>query len=208
MLWWNWIPEANLAERMSHDQVAYDAWVKAGLLYTTPGDTTDFDFVLRDLIEISELFKIQEIAVDRMFAQGGSPLVNKMTEEGMTVVDAGKGWMTMTPAWFEFERLYMSEQLQHGNNELVNWTATNLVLKKDPAGNVIPDKAESTGRIDPMVALLMAFSRANKEIVQKAMTSVYETRGLMVVQSQPAAAPATAPEQPKSQPFMPWGGTW
>lgn len=209
VLWWNWIPEANLPERISHDQVAYDAWVKAGLLYTTPGDTTDFDFVLRDLVEISELFKIQEIAVDRMFAQGGSPLVNKMVEEGFVVVDAGKGWMTMTPAWFEFERLYMSEQLQHGNNELVNWTATNLVLKKDPAGNVIPDKAESTGRIDPLVALLMAFSRANKEIVQRAMASVYETRGLTVVdEPKVSPAPEVIQEQPKTQPFMPWSGNW
>ena len=54
----------------------------------------------------------------------------------------------------------------------------NLALREDPAGNRKPDKAASQGKIDGVVALLMALDRA---IRQNVGTSVYETRGLTVI---------------------------
>ena len=39
--------------------------------------------------------------------------------------------------------------------------ADNVSVKQDPAGNLKPDKAKSTGRIDGIVGLVMALGRAN-----------------------------------------------
>ncbi len=52
-------------------------------------------------------------------------------------------------------------------------------MKKDPAGNLKPDKATSQGKIDGIVALVMALDRAMRH--EKPRRSVYETRGLSVI---------------------------
>jgi phage terminase large subunit-like protein len=54
--------------------------------------------------------------------------------------------------------------------------ADNLVVQQDPAGNIKPNKAKSTARIDGMVALIMALDRATRHGATAA--SVYERRGL------------------------------
>jgi len=43
----------------------------------------------------------------------------------------------------------------------LNMCASNAVTIKDPAGNRKLDKSKSTGRIDGMVALVMALGAAN-----------------------------------------------
>ena len=57
--------------------------------------------------------------------------------------------------------------------------ATNLVVATDPAGNVKPNKAKSTGRIDGLAAAINALDRAARNEGPK--PSIYETRGLASV---------------------------
>jgi phage terminase large subunit-like protein len=48
------------------------------------------------------------------------------------------------------------ETLRHDNNPVMTWCAGNAVIVSDPAGNRKVDKAKATGRIDGIVAGLMA----------------------------------------------------
>jgi phage terminase large subunit-like protein len=53
----------------------------------------------------------------------------------------------------------------------------NAVVKKDPAGNIKPDKEKASDKIDGVVAAVMALGRS---MVQGAPErSVYETRGIL-----------------------------
>jgi phage terminase large subunit-like protein len=54
----------------------------------------------------------------------------------------------------------ISERLRHGGHPVLRWMADNVSVKQDPAGNLKPDKAKSTGRIDGIVATIMALGRA------------------------------------------------
>jgi phage terminase large subunit-like protein len=49
-------------------------------------------------------------------------------------------------------------------------------VQQDAAGNLKPDKAASQGKIDGVVALLMAMDRAMRK--EKPKRSVYEDHGL------------------------------
>jgi phage terminase large subunit-like protein len=69
--------------------------------------------------------------------------------------------------------------LHHGGHPVLRWMADNVAVKQDPAGNLKPDKASSQGKIDGIVALVMAIDRAMRHEVPK--KSVYETRGLIHV---------------------------
>jgi phage terminase large subunit-like protein len=66
--------------------------------------------------------------------------------------------------------------LEHGGNPVLRFNASCVMVEEDPAGNIKPSKRKSTGRIDGIVAGVMAIGRA---IVAENFTSVYEERGLL-----------------------------
>jgi phage terminase large subunit-like protein len=104
-------------------------------------------------------------------------LVQKLQAADMKVIQYGQGFATMGPAMKTIEEMILSERLAHGNNAPLNWMADNLVVRSDPAGNLKPDKAKSTEKIDGMVALIMALDRAvRNEVIDT--TSIYEKRGM------------------------------
>ena len=67
-------------------------------------------------------------------------------------------------------------KLAHGGHPILRWMADNVSARQDPAGNVKPDKAKSTGRIDGIVAAVMGLDRATRHA-----ESVYESRGIFVL---------------------------
>jgi phage terminase large subunit-like protein len=102
--------------------------------------------------------------------------VRNLQDEGITMVEFGQGFISMGPAAAEFMRLLISRTLQHGGNPVAAWCASNVSVRRDPAGNEKPDKEKSTERIDAIVAAIMAVGR-----LQTAQGgSVYEERGLLV----------------------------
>jgi phage terminase large subunit-like protein len=55
----------------------------------------------------------------------------------------------------------------------------NIHIRTDPAGNIKPDKAKSTEKIDGAVALIMALDRCIRN--EGSDKSVYDERGLLVL---------------------------
>jgi phage terminase large subunit-like protein len=50
-------------------------------------------------------------------------------------------------------------KIRHGGNPVLTWMVGNAVARVDPAGNIKPDKAKATGKIDGVVATIMALAR-------------------------------------------------
>jgi phage terminase large subunit-like protein len=64
------------------------------------------------------------------------------------------------------ETLAASGKIRHGGNATLAWQASNVQIKTDDAGNIKPTKkhSHSIGRIDGIVALVMALGIASSEI--------------------------------------------
>lgn len=171
-----WIPEEAMVERSRRDRVPYDAWVRQGLITATPGNVIDYAWILHQIDEDAQAYDIQEVAFDRW---GATKIATELMERGGDdwMVQFGQGYVSMSPAMREMERLILEHKLAHGNNPVLTWMANNLVVRTDPAGNIKPDKEKSIERIDGMVALVMALDRALRHEPPK--RSVYETRGLV-----------------------------
>jgi len=60
----------------------------------------------------------------------------------------------------ELLRLVAAGLYWHGGNPVARWQAGNLITRTDPSGNIKPDKAKSTDKIDSIVAAIMALDRA------------------------------------------------
>ncbi|NLX25090.1 MAG: terminase large subunit, partial [Lentisphaerae bacterium] len=77
-----------------------------------------------------------------------------------TMVPFGQGFASMSGPTKELLNLVLSHKIRHGGNPVLRWMADNVVVQKDAAGNIKPDKEKSTEKIDGIVALIMALDRA------------------------------------------------
>lgn len=170
-----WIPGESVIERTRRAAVPYLAWKEQGLIDATEGNVIDYAAILARLDELARKYDIQEIAYDRW---GATQLIQQMQAGGMTVVPFGQGFASMSPPTKELQNLTLSHRLRHGGHPVLRWMASNMVVTQDPAGNLKPDKARSSEKIDGMVALTMAIDRATR---YGSSESVYESRGLLVL---------------------------
>lgn len=170
-----WIPEQSIADRLLEGQSDFATWVREGWIKTTPGNSTDFRFIEHDILEIAELYELQELAYDR-WATG--ELINNLQEEGLELLPHGQGYASMSGPTDELERLLLAEELQHGGHPVLRWMAENVVVREDPAGNKKPDKEQSGDKIDGIVGLIEALSAwyQNPDVDKP---SVYEERGAL-----------------------------
>lgn len=172
-----WVPEDNIDKRVRKDRVPYNIWAEQGWLTLTPGNIIDYNFIHADIMELSESMNLREVAFDRWNA---TQLTTNLSEEGVTMVPFGQGYASMAAPTKEFETLLAGEKLLHGNNPVLNWMASNVAVREDPAGNRKPDKSASHEKIDGIVGIIMALGRL---IVHDNVEpeNPYANRGIVVV---------------------------
>lgn len=153
-----WLPGDGLQDRIRRDRAPYDAWARAGFLTLTDGNVIDHESIQTAIEEDWDRFEIADIAFDRYNA---TMIVTRLQGAGVEMVGFGQGYVSMSPAVKEAERIILQKQLAHGGNPVLAWMCSNTVLTRDAAGNVKPDKSKSRSRIDGMVAMLMGIGRAS-----------------------------------------------
>jgi phage terminase large subunit-like protein len=171
-----WVPKDGIYKRSKRDRVPYDVWVRQGHIEATDGNVIDHDVIRARINELSERYRIAEIAIDRWNA---TQLSTQLTGDGFEVVGFGQGYASMSAPCKELERRVLGKEINHGDNPVLRWMASNVSVTMDPAGNMKADKAKSTERIDGIVASLMALGRAMESDHDR--PSRYDTEGIMFV---------------------------
>ncbi|SPO68119.1 terminase TerL endonuclease subunit [Pseudomonas sp. JV241A] len=176
-----WIPDHELDKRETRDKVPYAAWIKSRDLETTPGRAISKLHVLRRMQTICDFFQVDKIAFDRWRIEDMRQLMVEYDITLPELVEFGQGFKDMGPAVDEFERRLLGmtelqpgpedeteeffddavsteavESLRHDGNPVMTWCAGNAVIVSDPANNRKADKAKATGRIDGIIAAIMA----------------------------------------------------
>lgn len=176
VLCWFWVPEDDIGRRSLKDRVPYDVWAREELISTTPGNTTDFEFIEARIIELAGIYDIREASFDRTFA---GEIIQGLQAEGLTMVEFGQGFMSMGAPTAELLRMVKAGELQHGGNPVLRWMASNLSVLTDAAGNLKPDKEHSAEKIDGITAICNALGRAM--VQPKPEASPYSERGLIFI---------------------------
>lgn len=180
-IWRIWTPEENLPALDKRTAGNASVWVKQGLLVTTPGNVVDYDWIHAQITKDLDAFDVQALGFDKWNA---TQLVNDLQAEDAPMVEVRQGFVTMSPALKEVQRLLLEGKasgpvLRHADNAAVRWQVDNLAVDMDPAGNVKPNKAKGMDKIDSVAALVDAMSLAMN--VERPARSVYEDRGLLVL---------------------------
>jgi len=177
-LWRCWIPEDRVREMELSltGRVPMRQWVNAGWLITTPGNTIDYDFIRAEINDLAKQYHIAEIGYDPFSAwQIAQDLGDK---DGFVMAEMRQGMRTMSEPSKELERLIVARQMRHGDNPVARWCASNVATRRDVNANIMPDKIKSTGKIDAIVAAIIAIGRS---MLYENPDSLYEERGILVL---------------------------
>tara|TARA_R110002051_G_scaffold280089_1_gene341624 strand:+ start:726 stop:2270 length:1545 start_codon:yes stop_codon:yes gene_type:complete len=169
------IPKENAKKRSDRDGVNYMEWLRDGHIYGTDGDVQDYNFIRAKINELSKKYRIQSIAYDRWNA---SQLVIDLQNDGANMDPFGQGFVSMSMPTKALEVEILAKNIIHNNNPCMNWCLSNVTIQEDPAGNLKPNKAKSTERIDPIVALIIALG---EHYSADDGTSVYDKRDLLIL---------------------------
>lgn len=162
-------PEDTLGERAHRDRAPYAVWCQQGWLETTPGNRMDYDAVRDRLTAWRELYDIRQIGIDPWNAGN---LQTQLMADGFDVVEIPQTIAQMSAASKEFEADVLDGLVDSGENPVVTWCVSNVVVQRDGKDNIYPTKGKSRGRIDPVVAAIMARKLA---AVETDHGSVYDT---------------------------------
>lgn len=180
MVGWFWLPEEGLARKAEQDRVPYVLWRDRGYLQTTPGKAISKRHVLHTLAEVAALYDLQGIGYDRWRIEDLNALI---ADEGVSLpplFPVGQGFKDMAPAVDEFERRLVNGEMRHTGHPILTWCAANAVYQEDPAGNRKVDKRKSTGRVDGIVAGVMATSLTLGEIEEQGDVDGFCSAPIMV----------------------------
>lgn len=153
---WRWVPEATVELRKQRNMVPYPAWSRSGYMIETPGEVTDYDCVMKKVLEAADDFNLVEVAYDTWNA---AQIAGKLSYNGIEMVQFIQGPKSYHPPMKYFEEMYIGGRFRHDSDPVLTWCASNIVPRYDQNMNMAPDKKKSSDKIDDMTALLMAVGR-------------------------------------------------
>ena len=173
------LPDYEIDLREIKDQVPYQLWADEGNLILTNGKTTNWDFLKESILERNGQFVIKGFGYDRHFA---GELVQALEKENVEMRKFGMGFYSMANPTAELERQVIANELVHEDCPILNWNVRNVVVSRDPAGNMKPDKMRARQKIDGAVACIIALGvKLREEEAEEEKPNPYEERGLRVI---------------------------
>jgi len=157
-------PEEGIMKRSRVDRVPYNIWQEQGFLTATPGETVDYTFIEKDIIDLVKEYDIRDIGFDpwkamstynRIMAE-----INPLNDEhGFQMVEIRQGAKSMHEPSQDLLVNIVNSKVRHGGNPILRWNMDNMVMRADPNENLAPDKSKVVERIDGAVGLIMAWGR-------------------------------------------------
>ena len=146
-------PEAAV-QKARNSKRPYDPWVRDGSLMVNPGNTTDYNYIKQDILELNERYNIVNVNYDRWNA---SQLIIDLEAEGFDCVPVGMGFRSMSAPMKAIQKAALDKRIVHNDHPVLAWCVEGTVADVDPAGNIKPSKKHSKIKIDGTVALIMAW---------------------------------------------------
>jgi phage terminase large subunit-like protein len=161
VLRWVWTPAETVAERAHRDRAPYLQWIQEGILRTTPGTRVDHQVIRAALADLRRTAQIAAVGFDPWHAD---QLINQLTMldgfQADQVIEVPQTYAGMSSGCLALEAAVLAGDVDAQGDPLMTWSVGNAVVQRDGKDNIYPVKKRSRGRIDPLMALAMAFSLA------------------------------------------------
>lgn len=149
-----YLPEETV---MAGQNEHYQGWMRDGWLTITDGEIIDFKQIEDEIVELSSMFEVREVAYDPHQA---TMLVTSLMEKGVPVVEMRPTVLNFSEPMKNLDGLIRARQIRHNGDPVMTWMISNTVAKEDAKENVYPRKERPENKIDGVVALIMAMGRS------------------------------------------------
>ncbi len=148
-----WRPRETVLEAEQRDHVPYQDWERAGFLTLCAGDMVDYRDVIDAVLDASIRYDLKALGVDPYLTDTVTP---SLQDKGVKVIAIPQTMTGMSPAMKEMERLIRARAMRHVHNTCGRWCFGNVRCAVDGNENMKPMKDRSIGRIDIIVAWIIA----------------------------------------------------
>lgn len=148
-----YLPESELTENVN--SYLYMIWKRENYLKVTSGNVVDYDFILKDQININDTNYIVNVAYDKWNA---TQWAINATSEGLPLSPYSQALGNFNGPTKTLERLIRTGMVVIDNNPIVRWAFSNVSLKIDHHENAKPTKAndEKSKKIDPVISMIQS----------------------------------------------------
>ena len=184
-----WTPGDTMQERSERDKIPYPVWAQQGFIHAPHGENINYLHVAQTLVEYDRDYNVRMVAYDRYafrrfeedaaqlslslnfveHPQGGTKKA-KPTDE--MVESAKREGKQAEGLWFPGSLRLLEDAMLEGrvrfrrNPALISAIAS-AVVEKDKWDNAWLSKQKSTNKIDPIVAVVLAFGAAHSVPAKK-----------------------------------------
>ena len=146
---WYYLPQSCLSDNSNSE--LYKEWKRKGLLTITPGNVTDYDYVLADILRLTNYVYIDKIAYD---SYNATQWAISATEQGLPLEPYSQALWSFNRPTKELERLIRMNKVIIDDNEITRWCFSNVSLKSDHNENIKPVKTEAQQKIDGVISMI------------------------------------------------------
>lgn len=149
-----WVPRKGRWQNEPRNKVLYRLWERQGFLTFTEGESTDFDQVEADIVELNDRYPFMHLLADRAYA---TLLLSRLANShGMKVEGIAQGPITLNEPMVKVEAMILDGILRHANSPVLTWNISNATVVVSRTGLMHLDKSATTSRIDGLAALINA----------------------------------------------------
>lgn len=168
----SYIPEDTVKNKPND---IYSESIDKGYLIQTKGAAIHYPQISAQVFEDNKKFKIAEVMVDPWNSLEFS---QKLMAERIETAEFKMNVGNFSEPTKTFDALIREGKIRHNGSPLLSWCLSNVVCTYDVLDNVLPKKTHESLKIDPVIAIIMAFAGWMQEKDEK---SVYEERPILVI---------------------------
>ena len=149
-----YLPAASVQE--SPNRELYAHWSKRGYLTLTEGNVCDYEHIIEDIRAIAgKCYAVGALGYDKW---NSTYIISQLEQDGLNCIPVSQSIGLQSYPTKELTRLMMSGKIEYERNPITRWCFANAALKSDHNENVKVVKATASGKIDGVVAMIMALS--------------------------------------------------
>ncbi len=145
--------------RIPYTKEPFKGWIEQGYLTLTKKTGTDFGALYKRLEYRENDHGVQCLAYD---PKGATEFASNIEEQhDLPIFGFAQNKQQYTEPLSSFLEALDAGRIYHDNNPVLGWAARNMATESDSSGSyMMPSKEKSDDKIDPIIAVLMAYGTA------------------------------------------------
>lgn len=149
------------------NKVPYLTWAGQGFMTLCGEKRVDMTFIAQTILNEMKNYNIKFVAYD---SWKSNIITEAFKQAGLECRAIRQYYQQLSPASNTFAELIDTQQIEHDGNPCQTFCVGNVVVDRDPNGNIKPNKKRSTEKIDGVAAVIDALAGYQMQVEQKTIT--------------------------------------